>query len=98
MRGVEVAGIDLAVLFIAIILIIGSYPLRVWMFHKVRDDSSVKDLLDGLSMIGNDFLAFRLLGRWRTLSARARGPVLAFSLSQISGMFLLLVVWIRTLS
>jgi hypothetical protein len=97
MRGVEVTGIGQAILGVAIVLIIASFPLRAWMFHKLQDDVSVRDLFDGRSMIGSDFLAFGLVRKWRTLSIAARGPVLAFVVAQLSGMLLLLLVCLRTL-
>lgn len=97
MRGVELTGIDMVIGFFAIFLVIASFPLRVWLFHKLKGDSSVKDLFDGASMIGSDLLPFRLIRSWRTISIAARGPVLAFVLTQLSGLFLLLVVWVRAL-
>ena len=97
MRGVELTGIDAVVMGLAIVLIIVSFPLRAWMFHKLQDDDSVRDLFDGKSMIGSDFLAFVLVSKWRTLSIAARGPVLAFVVAQLLGMLLLLLVSLSTL-
>ena len=97
MRGVELTGIDAVIMGLAIVLIVVSFPLRAWMFHKLQDDASVRDLFDGRSMIGSDSLAFSLARKWRTLSIAARGPVLAFVVAQLSGMLLLLLVWLNTL-
>lgn len=82
---------------LAIVLIIASFPLRAWMFHKLQGDASVRDLFDGRSMIGSDFLVFSLVRKWHTLSIAARGPVLAFVVAQLLGSFLLVLVWLRTL-
>lgn len=97
MRGVELTGIDLVAMALAIFLIIASFPLRAWMFYKLKGDASVRDLFDGASMIGSDLLLFRLIRHWRTLSIAARGPVLAYVVAQLSGMLLMLVVSVRTL-
>jgi len=97
MHGVELTGIDLVVMALAIFLIIASFPLRAWMFYKLKGDASVRDMFNGSSMIGSDLLPFRLIRSWRTLSIAARGPVLAFVVAQLSGMILLLVGCVRTL-
>jgi len=96
MSGVELRGLDAVAMGTAVLLIIASYPIRVWMFRKLRDDNSVRDLLDEASMIGSDFLAFRLVRRWPAISRYARWPVLAFCLTQLTGALILLLVSVRT--
>lgn len=97
MRGVELHGLEIVIVFVAIALVISSFGFRVYLFHKLKGDDSVRDLLEDASAVGSDFLVLKFLRRWRSLSSEARGAVLVFSVMQIFGVFLLLCVGLLVL-
>ena len=97
MRGVELHGLEIVVAFVAIALVVSSFGVRVYLFHKLKGDDSVRDLLEDASAVGSDFLVLKLLHRWGSLSSEAKGPVLVFSFTQIFGVFLLLCVGLLVL-
>jgi hypothetical protein len=97
MRGVELHGLEIVVVFVAIALVISSFGVRVYLFHKLKGDDSVRDLLEDASAVGSDFLVLKFLSRWRSLSSEATGLVLVFSVMQIFGVFLLLCVGLLVL-
>ena len=97
MRGVELHGLEIVVAFVAIALVVSSFGVRVYLFHKLKGDDSVRGLLEDASAVGSDFLVLKLLRRWRSLSIDAKGPVLVFSVMQILGVFLLLCVGLLVL-
>ena len=97
MRGVETHGFETMVLFIAIALIVASFGVRVYVFRKLKQDHSVRDLLTNASIIGSDLLALRLIRRRRVLSNEAKVPVFIFVLTQLFGVFLLLFVAVHAI-
>ncbi len=91
MRGVEANGFEAVVIFIGIVLFFASLGVRLYIFRNLKDDNSIRELLENASIIGSDLLVFRLIRIRSRLSSRARAPVFLFIFTQVFGLLLLII-------
>ena len=92
MRGIETNPAETVALLVVVAALIASFVERVRLFHKSSSDPDLSELLDGLSPIGADLLAFRIALRWKQLTNQSRRTASYFVTLYFIGFFGLLGV------